>query len=171
MKRLFLLRHAKAGFGTSDQTRPLASRGRKDAFWLGQYLKKDDLLPDHILCSSAARARETLSQVLHGAQEDISSTFHDDLYLASAEHMASRLLSLENDVTAVMVIGHNPGLSLLFQSLTNNPPPEDSDLKYPTCMLAVLDFDVDIWSELKSNMGQLFDLVIPSDKSKSDPNA
>lgn len=171
MKRLFLLRHAKAGFGTSDVNRPLANRGRQDALWLGQYLKKTDLLPDHILCSSAVRAQETLSQILEGAQGEITTIFHDDLYLAPAELMAQKLLSLENTVTAAMIIGHNPGITLLFQALAHNPPQEERYLKYPTCMVTILDFNVQYWADLKSNMGQLFDLIIPHDRQESNPGA
>ncbi|MCK5425901.1 MAG: hypothetical protein KAI89_11030 [Emcibacter sp.] len=171
MKRLFLLRHAKAGFGTSDVNRPLANRGGKDALWLGEYLKKSDLMPDHILCSSAVRAQETRSQLLEGAQSEIATIFHDDLYLAPAEQMARKLHSLKNTITAAMIIGHNPGISLLFQMLAHNPPQEQLYLKYPTCMVTILDFNVQDWADLKSNMGQLFDLIVPHDRQESNPGA
>lgn len=160
MKRLFLLRHAKAGFGPRDQTRPLSERGKRDAFWLGQYLKRENLLPGHILCSSAVRAQESLSRLLEGAEMVIPASFCEDLYLASADHMMNQLQNLAPDIKAPMIIGHNPGLCLLFQSLAGR------SLKYPTCMTTILDFDIDIWSDLKSNSGQLLDVILPADNQQ-----
>ena len=167
MKRLFLLRHAKAGFGTSDQIRPLSSRGRNDASWLGQYLKNSEVLPDHILCSSATRAVETQSQLLEGIETDIPTSFHDDLYLASGQHIAHQLQLLAPNINAPMIIAHNPGLAMLFQDLVCIAPNDDRSLKYPTCMVTVMDFDIDVWSELRSNTGQLFKMIVPSDEQKN----
>ncbi|PCI51994.1 MAG: phosphoglycerate mutase [Alphaproteobacteria bacterium] len=164
MKRLFLLRHAKAGFATSDHARPLAKRGKRDAFWLGQYLKKSNLLPDYVLCSSAKRAKESLSQLSDGAGISVPTHFYKDLYLASAEHMTRKIQSLDININAPMIIGHNPGLSMLFHNLAKNPPKDDRSLKYPTCMVSILDFDIDNWSDLKTNGGQLVACIIPSDR-------
>lgn len=170
MKRLFLLRHAKAGFGTSDQNRPLSPRGKREALWLGDYLKKKDLLPDYIICSSANRTKETYSQLL-GENRDIShkvppANFRDDFYLASADHILHHIKSLEPTVKAVMIIGHNPGLSKLFQYLAHNPPQDSRSLKYPTCTLGILDFEIEDWSDLKTNTAQVIKMVIPSDRIK-----
>ena len=169
MKRLFLLRHAKAGFGTTDQTRPLTSRGQEDALWLGRTLKEAGLLPDHILCSTATRARKTLSQLLSGADVCLPTSFHEDLYLASAPHMSRMIQNLDATITAPMIVGHNPGICELFQDLSHNPPQDEYSLKYPPCMVTILDFDITDWMELKSHAGQLFDLIIPSNKPKPQP--
>lgn len=169
MKRLFLLRHAMAGVASSDQARPLAPRGRQDAFWLGRTLKAADLLPDHILCSTATRARETLDHLLSGTETSPPTSFQGDLYLAPARHMTRMLQNLDTAITAPMIVGHNPGIAQLFQDLAHNPPQKGPSLKYPPCMVTIMDFDITDWSQLKSHTGQLFDLIIPSDKPKSRP--
>jgi len=163
MRKLFLLRHAKADTGSRDQSRPLAPRGKRDAFWLGQYLKKAHILPDYILCSSATRARETLSQMQDGAETPFDAAFQDDLYLASPAYMMGQIQCLPPNIAAPMIIAHNPGLSMLFQDLAHTPPRDSRSLKYPTGMLALLDFDITGWSALKSHMGQIVKLIIPSD--------
>lgn len=166
MKRLFILRHAKAGTGPDDYDRPLAPRGNRDSFWLGQYLKKTRVLPDLVLCSSAVRARETLIQLQAGAATSFPTRLQDDLYLASAHYVIRRIHRLESDITAVMIIGHNPGLSRLFQLLSHNPPRDSRSLKYPTCALAVMDFDIDDWSGLNNHSGHVLEMIIPSDRRR-----
>lgn len=169
MKRLFLLRHAKAGFHPEDKSRPLAPRGIRDATWLGQYIKKAGLLPDYILCSSAVRARETSVCLLKNIKDKPQVSFQDNLYLAPAGHLYGELKSLGPAINNVMIIGHNPGLSALFQNLANDPPTDSRSLKYPTCMVTILDFDISDWSQLKSCTGQVFDMIIPSDRIKDRP--
>ncbi len=166
MKRLFLLRHARAAFGTTDKNRPLSTPGQLDASWLGQHLKKLDMLPDHILCSSASRARETLDHLQMGAETVFSAKFRDDLYLATAGHMAGQIRQLAQDIMAPMIIGHNPGLSVLFRNLVQNSPEMRRISTYPTCCLSLLEFDITDWSRIKNHTGQIITVIIPAgDKS------
>ncbi len=163
MKRLFLLRHARAAFGTTDRDRPLARRGQQDASWLGQHLKQLGWLPDHILCSSASRARETLENLQMGAQTVFSTKFRDDLYLASADHMIDQIRQLPQNINTPMIIGHNPGLSVLFHNLAEKHPRNSHVLTYPPCCLSLLEFNIDNWSRIKKHTGQLITVIIPAD--------
>lgn len=64
-KKLIIMRHAKSSWeheGT-DKTRPLNERGRKSATALGEWLRSQNLHPDTILCSSAARTQETAARL------------------------------------------------------------------------------------------------------------
>ena len=66
MSRLFLLRHAKAGWaepGMRDFDRPLEPLGRTDADAIGAAMRASAYIPDLVLCSTAKRARETLDWV------------------------------------------------------------------------------------------------------------
>lgn len=167
MKRLFLLRHAKAGPGPKDHSRPLAPRGNRDSFWLGQYIKKLPVLPDFVLCSSARRTTETLDRLQAGAALIFPARFRDDLYLASAQYIFHQIRAFGADITAPLIIGHNPGLARLFQDLTRDPPRDDRSLKFPTGTVAIMDFDIESWSALKSSTGQLLEMVIASDRIRS----
>lgn len=168
MKRLFLLRHGKAGFGSSDLTRPLAPRGHEDAHWLGQHLAQKGSLPDYILCSAATRTRETLTSLCLGAQTNPNSTLRDDFYLASANLLLDHLRQLDNTITAPMIIGHNPGLALLFHTLVDHPPQNRRLLDFPTCCLIILDFDITTWQAVKSHTGQLYDGLVAADHRKKE---
>ncbi|RVB55078.1 histidine phosphatase family protein, partial [Mesorhizobium sp. M7A.F.Ca.CA.004.06.1.1] len=63
MSRLYLLRHAKAGWalpGMRDFDRPLDASGRSDAEMMGAAMRSRLYVPDRTLCSNAKRAKETL---------------------------------------------------------------------------------------------------------------
>src|SRR5271165_7009916 len=61
MRRLFLIRHAKAepGVGRDDFERALTDRGREDAKRVASVLAAKNMLADVLIHSDAARARET----------------------------------------------------------------------------------------------------------------
>ena len=67
MKRLFLLRHTKAERevpGIDDEARALAPRGRQDAARIGRFLREEAYVADLVLCSTAAKTRQTLELLL-----------------------------------------------------------------------------------------------------------
>ena len=59
--RLILLRHAKSAWpeGVADRRRPLSERGRRAAPAIGGYMKREGLLPELILISTAERTQQT----------------------------------------------------------------------------------------------------------------
>ena len=63
-RSLVLLRHAKSAYppGVPDHDRPLAERGVQEAALAGDWLRANLPAVDAVLCSTAARARETLAR-------------------------------------------------------------------------------------------------------------
>ena len=61
MRRLFLIRHAKAqpAAGQNDYRRALTDRGRADARRMAERLPSAGLLPEVLIHSGALRAKET----------------------------------------------------------------------------------------------------------------
>ncbi|MDQ6668717.1 MAG: histidine phosphatase family protein [Thermoproteota archaeon] len=47
----------------ADHDRPLNKRGKRDAPLVGRLLKREDLVPDSIISSTAIRARSTAEAV------------------------------------------------------------------------------------------------------------
>ena len=83
MKRLFLLRHAKAvpaESGVEDFDRTLMLSGMQDAGAMARHLRKSDYSVGLILCSSAARTAQTGELVVQQLECEIE--FRDALYLA-----------------------------------------------------------------------------------------
>ena len=112
MHTIYLLRHAKSSWADPslpDRERPLAPRGRRDAKRIASHLREGRVEPELVLCSSAARASQTL-ELVRRALGAATVRLEDGLYAASAEELLERLRTVPEDVASVLLIGHNPGL-------------------------------------------------------------
>ena len=165
--QLFILRHAKSDPGTdasADFDRPLAKRGFRDAPRIGHWMKKHDLMPDLILSSPAQRARQTIEAVvdeLDTAREQIR--FDDRLYLADRDTLLQVVQECPENINSILLVGHNPGLDELLESLTDSPPPRNKKGKLlTTAALAVLETDL-TWPALQSGQSHLKRIVYPSE--------
>ena len=167
MRRLLLLRHAKAAplAGGGDHARPLALRGRQDAARLGAWLQERRLTPDLAIVSDARRARETAEIVFAGLAEKVSRRLEPRVYNATPQTLLAFARAAPATAQAVMMIGHNPGFAELAQSLTgygDRYAAARLNAKFPTCGLAILDFDVETWAGLKPRAGRLDSFITPA---------
>lgn len=185
MKTLYLLRHAKSdseGWSGQDFERPLNERGKQACTAMAAHLREHGILPGIVLCSTAVRARETLAGIAGvlgwpDAEGRPHFVFRDELYLASQGELVAEVRGLDDSVTSVMVVGHNPGLEVLAIGLaqgsgkgggTHGKGGGDRDAfealerKYPTAALATLVFNLDRWRDLGPGEGQLTGFVKPS---------
>jgi phosphohistidine phosphatase len=118
MKRLILLRHAKAERSAPsgrDFDRPLSPRGLSDAARAGRALAAAGLIPDLVLVSSSVRTMQTWTEA-SAALPDAKVQVRADFYNAAAEHLRAVAQS-EREAQTVMVIGHNPGIGALAYDL------------------------------------------------------
>jgi phosphohistidine phosphatase len=169
MKHLTLLRHAKSSWdkpGVNDFDRPLNKRGRQAAALMGAYIRKNNITPEHVLCSSAVRTRQTLSLILPSLDSDPVITFRDRLYLASPSQMLAQISSIPDQVSHLLVIGHNPGTHMLALDLVD-PAQSNAQMtgrlaeKFPTAALAHFQFDTAAWNSVTSGGGALKAFVTP----------
>ncbi len=167
MRRLLLLRHAKAEIGslsTPDIDRMLTPRGRKAATRMGQYLHAESIIPDFVVCSSATRTRQTHDLLLATFARPIPVQFEPLIYEAPYERILAVLQRCPDSAETVMVLGHNPGLEDLTDALmmTADPAAEKRfRFKYPTCGLSVLTFKTTHWEDLTEQSGHLERFVAP----------
>lgn len=133
-RTLILLRHAKSVDPDpypTDLERPLSPRGRRDATAAGAWLRDQKLLPDLVLCSTALRTRETLEGLALAASPVV---FEPRLYLGPAHDTLDLLRDGAPDVSTLLVIGHNPTLSMLSDLLDPDALPDEG---LPTSGIAV----------------------------------
>jgi phosphohistidine phosphatase len=171
MKRLFLLRHAKAvpaESGIEDFERTLMLSGMQDASAMARYLRESDYVLDLMLCSASARTTQTAELLLHEIACEVE--YRDNLYLAEPPKILAAVRAAPVAVSALMIIGHNPGLEAAAALLAREPVRrkerarhEALEEKFPTCALAVLDFDVGRWRDLAQGAGKLVEFVRPRD--------
>ena len=148
MKRLFLLRHAKAApdEGGGDHERPLAERGRRDAPQIGREIARQGFLPDLILCSTARRTVETMDLVLPFLLPKPPVKLEPGLYHAEATVILSRVARLEDGVAAALFVGHNPGLEELAAHLAGDSRiGRQLGAGMPTCAFAAFTSDATSW--------------------------
>ena len=135
MHHLILLRHAKSDWfsgADSDFKRPISKRGQRDLPLVAAALRP--FLTGKILClvSSALRTRQTFDL---GASywPEMTSHYEDSLYEASAAKIKQLIERKAAGIDTIIVIGHNPGLSMVMHELQ-----PDSPLHMPTSCACVL---------------------------------
>ncbi|MGH6827992.1 MAG: SixA phosphatase family protein [Rhizomicrobium sp.] len=173
MKRLYILRHAKAqkaGPGQDDHARALTTGGIAEAEAMGRLLRKSGARPERALISTSARTVATANLVLGNLKPVPRADYREELYLAPAGRIITMLRRLPATLGAAMVVGHNPGLEELAIALTREPVRRkererraEIEEGFPTAALAVLDFDIDGWRDLAVGTGKLADFVRPKD--------
>lgn len=173
MKRLFLLRHAKANRdapGIDDISRPLAERGREDAVHMGSFMREEAYIPDLVLCSTSVRTQESLALLLPELGARPLVQYRADLYLAMPEIILASIRRARETAGALMVVGHNPGIEECAHGLAREPTDRKMRKRYqmmtdkfPTGSLAVIDFDVSQWSATGPGEGELELFVRPKD--------
>jgi len=168
VKALYLLRHAKSSWGDAtlpDHERPLAPRGKKATRVLARHFNDAQIRPALVLCSTAARTRETLQGVMNSLGDDVDVWHEDDLYGASSEGLLARLHRLPPTVPSVMLVGHNPGLEDLALELVgagDKAAVAKLHAKFPTGALASLLIACE-WSALAPGDATLTAYVVPRD--------
>ncbi|WP_134678851.1 SixA phosphatase family protein [Paracoccus ravus] len=160
-RRLILTRHAKSSWeepGQADHDRPLNDRGRRSARALGDWLASRGYEPEEVLCSTAARTRETWERVAIAPLEVRPHLrLEPGLYQASPERIMDILRSAREPT--VMLLGHNPGIAEFAASLPARPLLDPEFRRYPTAATLVVDFQIDQWSELQPGQGSVLDFV------------
>ncbi|GAB3660278.1 histidine phosphatase family protein [Actinocorallia lasiicapitis] len=148
-KRLLVLRHSKAAqvLGLADHERPLAERGRADAAAMGDFLRREGLLPDQVLCSTALRTRETLD----GLALDAPVSYERGIYVGDGYDLLTLVQITEDDVDALLLVGHNPAVHELAVILGGG---EVTD--FPTSALAVIEL-----ADWSVSGGELLDYRTP----------
>lgn len=117
---LLILRHAEAGWSDARPTdfdRPLTAKGRAAAARVGQWLHDQALLPELVISSPATRTRQTLDTVVARWSVAPEIVWDDRMYSADSGELVQILGALPREALRVLVIGHNPGLSVLLRRL------------------------------------------------------
>jgi phosphohistidine phosphatase len=159
-RTLVLLRHAKSEWpeGIADVERPLADRGRRDAPVAGRWLRERVPDIDLVLCSPAARTRQTwrlVSAELGGTREShVESHIDKRIYDASTTDLLAVVRELPDAATTVLLVGHNPGLEQLVALLTGTP------CELRTSSVAVL-AGPDTWATAGPNWARLVESETP----------
>ncbi len=160
MKTVVIVRHGKSSWEDPflpDHQRPLAKRGLKDAPKMGARLAEWGPPVDRVISSSALRALATAELVTGqmGLPWD-EIQVEDALYHATETELLELIWEQEDYLDGLMLFGHNPGMTYLVNDLS------DLDLdNLPTCGVAILQFNVESWSEIGDVLASSADFDYP----------
>jgi phosphohistidine phosphatase len=112
----------------ADHDRPLTARGHADASAAGAWLHARNLRPARVLCSTSRRTRETWHSVRvalgdTGAAPEL--VLAPELYSAGAAAMLELIRATGPEVGVLMVVGHNPTVSMVSVLLDSGTEVED----------------------------------------------
>ncbi len=156
------MRHAKSDYpaGVGDHDRPLAERGIREGALAGDWLRANVPAIDAVLCSSATRTRQTLGRTA----VDAPASFLDRLYDASPGAVIDEINKVDDAVSTLLVVGHEPTMSHLALGLAD--PDSDREAaeqiarKYPTSAIAVLRVPGS-WADLGLSGAELISFHVP----------
>lgn len=138
------MRHAKSSWTSgslSDKQRPLNARGERDAPLMGQRLVEHGIRPSLILASPAVRAWTTAQVIAREIGYPMEFLQREDgIYMASLERLLDTVVAQDNGFNSLMVIGHNPGLTVFANFLS----PGITD-NLPTAGVVSVQIDRDDW--------------------------
>ena len=166
MKTLILLRHALTEPGTAagDKSRRLTPAGVREAKTVGQAL--GDVLPDAplILHSDAVRTAQTASYLYEALKNNGATTLAEPrLYNVSAAVILERVAHVDG-VDALVVVGHNPGISDACGALLHRANVSDGvSLPLNTATGVSFSLDIDDWSEWETAEVQKARFVCPAE--------
>ena len=160
MKTVLLMRHAKSSWddpSLADFDRPLNGRGEKNAPLMGELMKREAFSPDVILSSPAERAKQTAKAVKKAGKLNAKLIYDDRVYEASPNTLRQVASEIDNAHRSAMLVGHNPGMEGFIRYLTGQTEP------MPTAALAVVDLEVDDWSDITDGCGKLRKIFRPKE--------
>ena len=146
MKKLLILRHAKSSWKDetlADHDRPLNARGRDAAPRMGRLLRQEEIVPDHIISSTARRAHDTVDLVVESSGYGGNVAWASSLYMGGHGAYLDTLRTVNAQINTLLIVGHNPDLELLVTALTGVVE------ILPTGALVEIELPIVQWHELR----------------------
>lgn len=167
-RELTLVRHAKSSWAksswndvsSSDFDRSLNARGLKNAPEMGKRLRDANYQVDVIISSPALRAITT-AELIASELEYKNLQLRDEIYEAGVNTLLYLISSLDEKCRKVMLVGHNPGFTMLCNYLC------DANIdNMPTCSIAQIQFAVNSWQDVGEHSGELLHFDYPKNHNE-----
>jgi phosphohistidine phosphatase len=120
------------------------------------------------MCSAAVRTRQTTDLIATAMGDRLPVDAYRSLYQADTDLVLQYLREVDEEVTSLLVVGHNPTMVRLAWELLQDgagggevAEPNAGDRAtleshgFPTCSLAVLTLEVAAWEDVTPGCGRL----------------
>ena len=159
-KRLIIMRHAKSSWtsgAATDQQRPLNKRGRRDAPRISARLRDLGWIPGLVIASDSERTRETWQRMKAEFPHSIEKRFSSAFYHGGLSAIANACSMLTEDISTLLVLGHNPGWEDAVSGLCGEW------VRMTTANAALLESNADDWAEAIEANWVLVDVLRPKE--------
>ena len=154
MKILYLVRHAKSSWkypNLDDFERPLNKRGRKNAPFMGDILKKLKVAPDLVMSSPANRAAMTARMIAATINYPLEKIRYDEsIYEFNEGALIHVIKQIDDHVDKAMVVGHNPATNGLANYIGDQPISN-----IPTSGVCCVELDIASWAKVSKHCGKI----------------
>lgn len=165
MKTLFLLRHGKSSWDSSelsDHDRPLNERGQKSAKKMAKKFLSVAEVPMLVVSSSAVRALSTAKIFCSGigyAHEDI--VINPRAYTFDVATVLDEIKKIDDQYSSLMFVGHNPA----YTEIANRYSPSNIT-NVPTAGLLAFSCAAEHWQSIDDGQTSLRWFDYPKNKQK-----
>lgn len=121
---------------------------------MGRLLARADLLPDHVITSSAVRALTTLELARSAGGWDCAFEVNDELYGTTAGGALKVAAQAPADAESLLLVGHEPTWSQLAHHLTGG------HVTVKTATVVGIDLPIESWRNVDTR-GSLAFLLQP----------
>lgn len=137
--KLYLMRHAEAENGPSDELREISSHGRKEAKAVAQFLEKSGARLDAVYSSPLVRAQQTAALVatLSGKMPESGVLLEEALLNETPQDVFERWLSSLKYHKEALLVGHAPTIGMRVRHLLGHPFAHS--INFPTAGIACLE--------------------------------
>ncbi len=130
-------------------------------------MKRENIQFDLVIASPATRVTETIDQLENSYGRSLNQEFDRRIYLASSVTLMDIIRGIKDEPERVLMAGHNPGLEdLIFDLVADDGTQGLRDVveeKFPTAALAVLELDIDSWTNIGNGDVRIVKLIRPRD--------
>ena len=136
--------------------KPLDNKGKIDCMNLSDWLKKSFLDFDLVISSNANRALQTSRLVFEPL--NISIQQNALFYLCSYEEIFKSIKSLDDNISNVVVVGHEPSMSETLRELVGSTRPDLRNFlksSYLPCTISFIHCNKKYWKQIEKGDGLL----------------
>ena len=132
----------------------------KDFFWATN--KNFDI----VLSSTALRAVETI-ELIKPSIKDTKIIYKKELYTFDDQIMIEFISKINDDISSVLIVGHNPAIQETVLRLSNTD--QNANLlnrvehKYPTAAFCTLTSTIEKWAHVGDTMFKIQEFICPKE--------
>ena len=158
MKKVLVLRHGRAEniSNIQDHDRELHADGDFDSKLIGKHIAEINSIPNLVISSSATRAHSTAKNAINAGSWNSKLVIDPSIYGGRPDYLLYLLAEQSEEYKSICLVGHEPNFSAFIALSTDKIY---RPLK--TANIALIDFNVNNWCDIKFGDGILSWLISP----------